>query len=79
MKMSKKKSKPCSYYSGVEPWKNKRQQKEEIDRKKEMEVFESLNLTDLGDALEDVVDDFRTSLDSFFEMVAEMVKNMKEE
>lgn len=38
--MSKKKSKPCSYYSGVESWKTKKRQKKDIDKKKEMEVFE---------------------------------------
>lgn len=39
--MSKKKSKPCSYYSGVEPWKTKKQQKN-IDKKKKAEAFERM-------------------------------------
>ena len=40
--MSKKKSKPCSYYSGIEPWKTKKQQKKIIDKKKEAELFEKM-------------------------------------
>ena len=40
--MSKKKSKPCSYYSGVESWKTKKQQKKIIDKKKKAEAFERM-------------------------------------
>ena len=40
--MSKKKSQPCSYSSGVEPWKTKKQQKKIIDKKKKAEAFERM-------------------------------------
>ena len=40
--MSKKKSKPCSFYSGIEPWKTKKRQKRDIDKKKKAEAFERM-------------------------------------
>ena len=40
--MSKKKIKKCSYLSGVESWKNKRQQKEEIDKRKQAEALDKI-------------------------------------
>ena len=39
--MSKKKIKKCSYYS-LESWKTKKQQKKDIDKKKEAEAYEAL-------------------------------------
>lgn len=40
--MKKKKIKKASFNVGIEPWKNKRQQKEVIDKKNNQEAFEKL-------------------------------------
>ena len=69
--MSKKKSKPCSYYSGVQPWKNKRQQKQEYDRKQEQEVFEKL---DLDNTLDTILENVKR----LEEAIIELVKNLYE-
>ena len=74
--MGKKKIKPCSYYSGVEPWKNKRQQKQEYDRKKEMEVFEELKI---DDTLDTIMENLKKLQEALIELVKTWSVDKKED
>ena len=73
--MSKKKIKPCSYYSGVESWQTKKRQKKEIDKKKEKEVFEKLELDDTLEKLKLTTEEIVNSLsETISNIAAELMK-----